>query len=84
MSSYADIAKRPIFRYLLLLTFAAAMAQQGWASLYTNYAVEVVGVTGQQTGIVHALREVPGLLSVGVILCLLLVSEYTLISLSVF
>jgi len=84
MSAYVDIAKRPIFRYLMLLTFAAAMAQHGWASLYTNYAVEVVGVTGQQTGIVHALREVPGLLSVGVILCLLLVSEYTLISLSVF
>ena len=84
MHSYADIAKRPVFRYLMLLTFASAMAQQGWSSLYTNYAVEIVGVTGQQNGIVHALREVPGLLSVGVILCLLLVSEYTLISLSVF
>ena len=79
-----DIAKRPIFRYLMLLTFASAMAQQGWASMYTNYAVEIVGVTGQQTGIIHALREVPGLLSVGAILCLLLVSEHTLIALSVF
>lgn len=84
MSSYADIAKRPIFRYLMLLTFVSAMAHQGWASIYTNYAVEIVGVTGGQTGIVHALREIPGLLSVGVILCLLLVSEHRLISLSVF
>jgi len=82
MSSHAT-AKEPIFRYLILLTFASAMAQYGWTSIYTNYAVEVVGVTGQQTGIVHALRELPGLLSVGVIFCLLLVSEYTLISLSV-
>ena len=84
MASYADIGKRPVFRYLMLLTFASAMAQMGWSSIYTNYAVEIVGVTGQQTGIVHALREIPGLLSVGVILCLLLVSEHTLISLSVF
>jgi hypothetical protein len=83
MSSYADIAARPIFRRLMLLTFAAAMAQNGWHSLYTNFAVEVVGVTGEQTGIVHALREVPGLLSVGVILCLLVVGEHTLLALSV-
>lgn len=80
---HPDIAKRPIFRFLMLLTFAAATAQNGWTSLYTNFAVEVVNVTGQETGIVHALREVPGLLSVGVICCLLFVSEHALVSLSV-
>ncbi len=82
-NSNPDIAKRPIFRYLVFLTFAAATAQWGWTSLYTNFAVDVVHVTGQQTGIVHALREVPGLLSVGVILCLYVVTEHRLISLSV-
>ena len=82
-NAHPDIAKRPIFRYLVFLTFAAAAAQWGWNSLYTNYAVEVVHVTGQQTGMVQALREVPGLLSVGVIFCLLFVSEHRLISLSV-
>lgn len=82
-AAYIDIAKRPIFRYLIFLTFAAAMAQQGWTSLYTNFAVEIVGVTGEQTGIVQALREVPGLLSIGVIFCLLFVSEHKLLSLSV-
>jgi hypothetical protein len=75
--------QRPMFRYLLILTFAVAVSQQGWSSLYTNFAVEAAGVTGEQTGIIHALREVPGLLSVGVILCLLLVREHTLIALSV-
>ena len=80
---HPDIAKRPIFRYLILLTFAAAMAQQGWVSLYTNFAVDVVHVTGQQTGVVQAMRELPGLLSVGVIFCLLFVTEHTLASLSV-
>ncbi|MCC8195075.1 MAG: MFS transporter [Deltaproteobacteria bacterium] len=80
---HPDIAKRPIFRYLILLTFAAAMAQQGWISLYTNFAVDVVHVTGQQTGVVHAMREVPGLLSVGVLLCLMVMTEHTLVALSV-
>lgn len=79
-----DIAKRPIFRYLMLLTFACATAQWGWTSLYTNFAVDIVHVTGQQTGIVHALREVPGLLSVGIIFCLMFVTEHRLISISVF
>ncbi len=83
MPAADDPAQRPIFRFLIFLTFAAAVAQQGWTSLYTNFAVEVVGVTGEQTGIVHALREVPGLLSVGVILCLLVMREQTLIALSV-
>ena len=80
---HSDIARRPIFRYLIVLTFAAAMAQQGWISLYTNFAVDVVHVTGQQTGVVHAIREVPGLLSIGVLLCLLIMTEHTLVALSV-
>ncbi|MDR3074299.1 MAG: MFS transporter [Deltaproteobacteria bacterium] len=78
-----DVAKRPIFRYLLFLTFAASCSQWGWVSLYTNFAVEVVHVTGQQTGIVHAMREVPGLLSMGVLFCLLFVTEHKLVALSV-
>jgi predicted MFS family arabinose efflux permease len=78
-----DLTRRPMFRHLFMLTFAVAVSQQGWTSLYTNFAVEVVGVTGEQTGVVHALREVPGLLSIGVILCLLFMREHTLIALSV-
>lgn len=83
MSHCTDIAKNPMFRFLLVLTFAASVAQQGWTSMYTNYAVEVVNVTGEQTGIIHSLREVPGLLSIGVILLLLVLKEHTLLTLSV-
>ncbi|GHV50867.1 MFS transporter [Deltaproteobacteria bacterium] len=82
-SNYADATKQSIFRYLIILTFASALAQQGWLSLYTNYAVDIVHVTGRQTGIVQALRELPGLLSVGIIFCLVFVSEHKLMSLSV-
>jgi hypothetical protein len=82
--AYQDIPSRPMFRFLILLTFASAVAQQGWSAMYTNFAVEVVGITGQQTGVIHSMREVPGLLSVGVILILLFMKEHTLTSISVF
>jgi hypothetical protein len=84
MSSYQDIASRPMFRFLILLTFAVAVSSQGWTAMYTNFAVEVVNVTGEQTGIIHAMREVPGLLSIGVLPLLLVMREHTLASLSVF
>jgi hypothetical protein len=73
-----------MFRFLILLTFAAAVASQGWSAMYTNFAVEVVSVTGEQTGFIHSMREVPGLLSIGVILLLLCMKEHTLAALAVF
>jgi hypothetical protein len=81
---YRDIPRRPMFRFLILLAFASAVAQQGWNAMYTNFAVEAAAVTGRETGIIHAVREVPGLLSVGVILVLLFMKEHTLAALSVF
>ncbi len=83
MNAYSDIASRPMFRFLVFLTFASAVAQQGWTAMYTNFAVEVVKVTGEQTGVIHAMREVPGLLSIGVILCLLFMKEHTLMVVAV-
>lgn len=82
-SDYADIVTRPMFRFLFILTFVASMSQTGWQSIYTNFAVEVVGVTGEQTGFIHAMRELPGLLSVGIIFLLLFMREPTLLCVSV-
>ncbi|MDL2260463.1 MFS transporter [Deltaproteobacteria bacterium OttesenSCG-928-K17] len=81
--SYSEIKKRPIYVYLMVLTFAQAAAFLGWNALYTNFAVEVAGLNGQQNGIVQSIREVPGLLSVVVIAFLLLFKETTLTSLTV-
>ena len=83
MRSAKAISSTPIFRYLLVLTFAQAAAFLGWTALYTNFAVEVVGLNGSQNGIVQAVREIPGLLSVGVVALLLIMSEVTLTSLAI-
>ena len=72
-----------MFRYLLVLTFAQAAAFLGWTALYTNFAVEIVGLNGSQNGIVQAVREIPGLLSIGVVALLLVMNEVTLTSLAI-
>ena len=84
MASYQEIKSRPIYKYLMILTFAQAAAFLGWSALYTNFAVEVAGLSGQQNGVVQSIREVPGLLSVVVIALLLMMRETTLTSAAIF
>jgi hypothetical protein len=67
----------------MILTFGQAAAFLGWNALYTNFAVEVAHLTGQENGIVQSIRELPGLLSIGVVFLLLLMTENTLCSLAV-
>ncbi|MDR2443980.1 MAG: MFS transporter [Deltaproteobacteria bacterium] len=82
-SIFDELRKRPIYTYLMVLTFAQAAAFLGWNALYTNFAVEIAHLNGQQNGIVQSIRELPGLLSVGAIALLLIMSENTLCSLAV-
>ncbi|MDR2368838.1 MAG: MFS transporter, partial [Deltaproteobacteria bacterium] len=83
MADFSVIKKRPIYVYLMVLTFGQAAAFLGWNALYTNFAVEVAHLTGQENGIIQSFRELPGLLSIGAVALLLLMSENTLCSLSV-
>jgi hypothetical protein len=83
MTPLAELKRRPVYVYLMVLTFAQAAAFLGWNALYTNFAVEVAGLDGQQNGIVQSVRELPGLLSVGAIALLMLMGENTLCSLAV-
>ncbi|MDR3204767.1 MAG: MFS transporter [Deltaproteobacteria bacterium] len=83
MPSIVELKKRPIYAYLMVLTFGQAASFLGWNAIYTNFAVEVAHLTGQQNGIIQSFRELPGLLSVGVIGLLLIFKENTVCSLSV-
>jgi hypothetical protein len=80
MTTDRSIRSRPIYTYLMVLTFAQAAAFLGWNALYTNFAVEMAKFDGFQNGIVQSVRELPGLLSVVVIALLLFVREVTLTS----
>lgn len=83
MSAVDPIKSRPIFKYLLIQTFLMAIALQGWSALYNNFAINVAGLNGGQVGIVQSVREIPGLLSVSLLLLLPLMSEMRLMSLCV-
>lgn len=76
-------ARDRMYLYLLTLTIASALGFQGWRTLLNNFAVDVVGLSGQQMGIVQSIREVPGFLALLVIYLLLIVSEHRLAALSV-
>ncbi|MDR2300500.1 MAG: MFS transporter [Deltaproteobacteria bacterium] len=83
MVDFKELKKRPIYVYLMVLTFGQAAAFLGWNALYTNFAVEVAHLTGQENGIIQSVRELPGLISIGAVALLFLVSENTLCSLAV-
>lgn len=54
-----------------------------WRNLFNNFAVEEIGVTATQIGIIQAVREIPGLMGFVVALIVMLITEVRLTFLSV-
>lgn len=77
------IKKDPMYRFLILLTVAAALGLQVWRTLFNNFAVEVGGLEGYQIGIIQSVREIPGFLALLAVYVMLLVREHRLSALSV-
>lgn len=69
--------RRPVF---LLFVMAAAMpiAFATWSALLNNFVIEVAGFDGSDIGWLHTVREIPGLLAVGVIAVLMVMREQVL------
>ena len=72
-----------MFQYLMLLVIAATAGHQGWRTIFNNLAVEEVGISGFQVGVIQSIREVPGFLSLLVVYLLLIVKEHKLSALAV-
>lgn len=79
----SDADRRRMYIYLLVMTVAVAAGFQAWRTLYNNFAVDIVGLTGQQIGIIQSVREIPGFLALLVIYLLLFISEHRLAALSI-
>jgi len=73
----------PYYRFLIVLTAASAIGLQLWRTLFNNFAVDVVGLTGFQVGVIQSVREVPGFLAFTAIFLLFLVREQRLSVLSI-
>ncbi len=77
------IDNRPMFIYLAVLTMASTLGLQGWRTLFDNFSVRVIGLQGDQIGVIQSIREVPGFLSLLVIYVMFLLKEHRVASLSI-
>lgn len=75
--------KDPMYRFLILLTVAAALGLQFWRTLFNNFAVEVAGLEGFHVGIIQSVREVPGFLALLAVYAMLVIREHRLSALSI-
>ena len=71
------------FVNMFIGNFALMFGFSLWRNLFNNFAVEEIGVTATQIGIIQAIREIPGLLGFLVALIVMLISEVRLTFLSV-
>ena len=67
---------------LLSVAIATALAHTTWRVLLNNFAVEQIGTNGFQIGLLQSIREIPGLLGVGIIFLLWIRSEQRLVILT--
>ena len=72
-----------MYIYLIVLAVTSTVGLQTWRSLYNNYAIDVVGINGLQTGVIQAIRELPGFLSLFVVYLLLVVKEHRLSAIAI-
>lgn len=77
-----DAQQLPLWRQPVALLFVTALAMPiafyAWYALLNNFVIEVADFDGRDIGLLHAIREIPGFLAVGVIAIILFVREQVL------
>ncbi|WP_299141493.1 MFS transporter [uncultured Tateyamaria sp.] len=78
----ADAADLPLWRrpitLLFLMAFAMPIGFSVWLALLNNFVVEAANFDGGDIGLLHAVREIPGFLAVGVIVVIMFMREQVL------
>ena len=75
MTSFNELLKRPMFKFLMLMTIASMGGLQVWRTLFNNFAVEVAKLNGAEVGVITAVREIPGFLAFLVIYIIIIIRE---------
>ena len=78
-----NIKQNPMYKYLLILTIASAIGLHGWRTLFNNFAVDIIGLNGFQIGIIQAIRELPGFLTLCAIFLLIFIKEHKLSAIAI-
>jgi MFS family permease len=74
---------RRLFRTLAIASFFLYLGFNVWRAIFNNFAVEELGVTATQIGVIQAIREVPGLMGFTLGFLALVLSEKRLMGISV-
>jgi len=82
-SAVAPTQRRPALVVIVLANFLFFFGYRLWQSLFSNFAVQELGVRADQMGLIQSIREIPGLLGFSVGLLALLLVEMRIAGLSV-
>ncbi|WP_299550556.1 MFS transporter [uncultured Tateyamaria sp.] len=63
---------------LFLMAFAMPIGFSVWLALLNNFVVDAANFDGADIGLLHAIREIPGFLAVGVIVVIIFMREQVL------
>ena len=74
---------RRLFRVLALSNFLLYFGFEIWQDTFNNFAVEMLGVSATQIGLLQSLREIPGLMGFVMAFLVLWLSEMRVLGLSV-
>jgi predicted MFS family arabinose efflux permease len=75
--------KKRLFRTLALANFLLYLGFNVWQAIFNNLAVEELGVSADQIGVIQAVREIPGLMGFLLGFLVLWLSEMRVMGLSV-
>lgn len=75
--------KNKLYRTLALANFFLYFGFNIWRTVFNNFAVEELGVTAEQIGVLQAIREIPGLMGFLLGFLVLWLSEMRVMGLSV-
>ncbi len=78
-----NVKQDRMFIFLAVMSIASTAGLQVWRTLFNNFAVEVVGLGGDQVGLIQSVREVPGFLALLVVFVILVIREHRLSALSI-
>ena len=78
----SDYKQKEVYRYLIISWIFVAIGFQGWRTLFNNFGVDTVGITGLEVGAIQSIREIPGFLSFLVIYIIIFIKEQKLSALS--
>ncbi|MDD3080352.1 MAG: MFS transporter [Paludibacter sp.] len=76
MKKYDSYRVNPMYGFLAVLAVASAFGNQGWQTLFNNFAVEKASAGSVEVGAIQSFREIPGFLTFFAVYIMLVIAEH--------